>query len=62
MIFRVRADRGNDRAARSGCVDYPDDARQSCLRERGGKNQSTEKTRNASTHSVVSCDGAARRI
>ena len=62
MIFRVRTDRRNDRAARSGRVDYPDDARQSCLHERASENQSTDKSRNASTHSVVSCDGAARRI
>jgi hypothetical protein len=62
MVFRVRTHRSNDSTARVGCVDYPHDARQSCLHERASENQSTEKSRNASTHSVVSCDRAARRI
>jgi len=62
MVFRVRTYRRNDRAARGGCVDYPGDARQNCLHERGGENPSTDKSRNASTQSVVSCDRAARKI
>jgi hypothetical protein len=62
MVFRVRTYRGNDSAARGGCVDNPGDARQKCLHERAGENPSTDKSRNASTHSVVSFDRAARRI
>jgi hypothetical protein len=62
MIFRVRTYRGNDSAAGVGCVDDADDARQSCLHERTSENPSTDKSRNASTHSVVSSDSAARTI
>jgi hypothetical protein len=62
MIFRVGTYRGNDSAAGVGCVDDADDARQRCLHQRAGENPSTDKSRNASTHSVVSCDKAARKI
>ena len=62
VVFYVRTDRRNDRAARGGGVDNADDARQSCLHERGGENPSTDKSRNASIHSVVSCDRAARTM
>jgi hypothetical protein len=62
MVFRVRTYASNDSTARGGCVDDADDARQSCLRERGGENPSTDKSRNASMHAVVPCDRAARRI
>jgi len=62
MIFRVRAYSGDDSAARGGCVDDADDSRQRCLQQRASENPSTDKSRNASTHSVVSCDRAARRI
>jgi hypothetical protein len=62
MIFRVWTYRGNDSAARVGCVDDADDARQRCLHQRASENPPTDKSRNASTHSVVSCDRAARRI
>jgi hypothetical protein len=60
VVFRVRTDCGDGSAAGRGRVDDADDARQSCLRERGGENPSTDKSRNASTHSVVSCDRAVR--
>jgi hypothetical protein len=62
MVFRVRTYRGNDSAAGGGRVDDADDARQSCLHERANKNPSTDESRNASTHSVVSCDRAAGKI
>ena len=44
VVFRVRTYRGNDRAARGGCVDNPGDARQKCLHERASENPSTDKS------------------
>jgi len=44
MIFRVRTYASNDSTARIGCVDDPDDTRQSCLHERASENQSADKS------------------
>ena len=54
VIFDVRADRGARHTPRRRCIDDAGDAGQNCLPERGGEDPTTYKSRNASTHSVVS--------
>ena len=54
VIFDVGTRRGLDRIARRLGVNDADDARQNRLRERGNEDPSTNKPRNATTHSVVS--------
>ena len=54
VIFGVRAHRGARHSARRRCIDDAGDARQNCLPEGGGEDPTAYKSRNASTHSVVS--------
>jgi hypothetical protein len=54
VIFGVGTNRAVDGVAGRGRVNDADDARQNRLRERGGEDPTTYKSRNASTHSVVS--------
>lgn len=54
MIFDVGTRRGRDCIASVVRVDNADDARQNRLRERGNEDPTTNETRNATTHSVVS--------
>lgn len=58
----VRPHSGSDRITRRRRVNDADDARQNCLRERAGEDPATHKSRNASTHSVVSCGREAREM
>jgi hypothetical protein len=62
VIFDVRTHRRGDGIARRRRVNDADDARQNCLRERAGEDPATNKSRNASTHSVVSCRREAREM
>jgi hypothetical protein len=54
VIFGVRAHRGARHTACRRCIDDGGDAGQNCLPERGGEDPTAYKSRNASTHSVVS--------
>jgi hypothetical protein len=54
VIFGVRAHRGARHSARRRCIDDAGDAGQNCLPEGGGEDPTAYKSRNASTHSVVS--------
>lgn len=62
VSFDVRAHRGGDCVAGRGRVNDADDPRQGCLRERSGEDPATNKSRNASTHSVVSWCREAREM
>ena len=61
MVFDVGTRRSRDGIARRLSVNDADDARQNRLRERGEEDPATNKSRNASTHSVVSCGREARK-
>jgi hypothetical protein len=54
VIFGVRAHRGARHSARRRCIDDAGDAGQNCLPEGGGEDPNAYRSRNASTHSVVS--------
>jgi hypothetical protein len=54
VVFNVGTRRSHDGIARVVGVDDADDARQNRLRERGDEDPTTNKPRNATTHSVVS--------
>jgi hypothetical protein len=62
MIFDVGTRRGHDCIAGLVRIDDADDARQNRLRERGDEDPTTDETRNATTHSVVSFCRGAREI
>jgi hypothetical protein len=55
VIFDVRTDRGGRDVACRRRVNNADDARRYRLRERSNEDPTTYNSRNASTHSVVSC-------
>jgi hypothetical protein len=54
VIFGVGTNCAVDGIARRRRVNDADDARQNRLRERGDEDPTTDESRNASTHSVVS--------
>jgi len=62
VIFDVGTRGGHDRIAGVVRVDDADDARQNRLRERRDEDPTTDETRNATTHSVVSFCRGDRRI
>jgi hypothetical protein len=61
VVFDVGTRRSRDGFARRLSVNDADDARQNRLRKRGEEDPATNKSRNASTHSVVSCGREARK-
>jgi hypothetical protein len=61
VSFDMGLGRSGDCVASRGRVNDADDTRQNCLRERSGEDPATNKSRNASTHSVVSCGRESSR-
>jgi len=62
VVFGVRANGRRRDFTRCRRVNDACDAGRSCLRERGSEDPPTDNSRNASTHSVVSCGREAREM
>ena len=62
VVFGVRPNGSRRDFTRCRRVNDAYDAGRSCLRERGSEDPPTDNSRNASTHSVVSCGREAREM